>query len=343
MRERQAMTPEQLDAQLRQLSAHEKLYKRGIDPNQVTPYSSVEEADGIPRSAAVAPQHVVAGFFIKRHSRFRKYPLHRQDEIELAYMYDGSATEIVNGSTFTLKRGQMLIVDSDTVHTTLPLGENDILIVIKFSKGGMTPSFFSQLECGSIVGSFFANSISKGRAHDGYVLFHSDQSRRLSLFMKEFLCEWMEPSRYSKNMLQALFGTIVAELANVYESDITNASHGQNPALEVLTYIEKEYSCCTLKGAAEHFGMAPDSLSRMLKRETGDSFNKLLQRQRISIAKALLANTDLAVTAIGKQVGYDNMSFFYRKFKEDTELTPADYRTALGISRETNLTRQLAT
>ena len=81
----------------------------------------------------------------------------------------------------------------------------------------------------------------------------------------------------------------------------------------------------------------------MLKRETGDSFNKLLQRQRISIAKALLANTDLAVTAIGKQVGYDNMSFFYRKFKEDTGLTPADYRTALGISRETNLTRQLAT
>ena len=320
------MTPEQMDAQLRQLSAHEELYKRGIDPNQVTPYPSVAEADGIPRSAAVAPQQVVAGFYIKRHSRFREYPLHRQNEIELAYMYDGSATEIVNGSTFKLKRGQMLIVDSDTVHTTLPLGENDILIVIKLTKGGITPSFFSQLECGSIVGSFFANSISKGRAHDGYVLFHSDQSRRLSLFMKEFL-----------------FGTIVAELANVYESDITNASHGQNPALEVLTYIEKEYSCCTLKGAAEHFGMAPDSLSRMLKRETGDSFNKLLQRQRISIAKARLANTALAVTAIGKQVGYDNMSFFYRKFKEDTGLTPADYRTALGISRETNLTRQLAT
>lgn len=49
------MTPEQMDAQLRQLSAHEELYKRGIDPNQVTPYPSVAEADGIPRSAAVAP------------------------------------------------------------------------------------------------------------------------------------------------------------------------------------------------------------------------------------------------------------------------------------------------
>ena len=91
------MTPEQMDAQLRQLSAHEELYKRGIDPNQVTPYPSVAEADGIPRSAAVAPQQVVAGFYIKRHSRFREYPLHRQNEIELAYMYDGSATEIVRG------------------------------------------------------------------------------------------------------------------------------------------------------------------------------------------------------------------------------------------------------
>ncbi|VWL96541.1 Arabinose operon regulatory protein [Collinsella aerofaciens] len=325
------MTPEQLDQELRRLSEHEQLYKRGIDPNQIVPYQSVEESDGIPRSMAISQYNEISGFYIKRHSRFREYPLHRQDEIELAFMYDGSATEIVNGTSFTLRRGQILIVDSNTVHTTLPLGENDILIVVKLSKGNIAPSFFSQLEGGSIIGSFFANSISKGQAHDGYVLFHSENSRRLPLFMNEFLCEWLEPSCCTQSMLKALFNTIVAELANVYESDICGTGHGDNPALEVLTYIEKQYATCSLAEAADTFKMAPDSLSRMLKREAGSSFNKLVQRQRISVAKTLFANTDLPVTAICKQVGYDNISFFYRKFREETGMTPAAYRSSVGL------------
>ena len=321
------MTPEQMDTRLRSLSDHEKLYKLGISPDDVTPYRSIEESDGIPRSAAVGPKGMTAGFYIKRHSRFREYPLHRQNEIELAYMYAGSATEIVNGAQFVLQSGQALIVDSNTVHTTLPLGENDILIVIKLSKGSIVPSFFAQLENGSIVSSFFANSISKGKSHDGYVLFHSETSRRLPLFINEFLCEWMEPSRYGNSMLKTLFTIIVAELANVYQGSISSTKNGPNPALGVLTYIEKEYSRCTLAGAAKHFNMTTDGLSRMLKRETGSGFNKLVQRQRISVAKTLLANTDLAVTAIAKQIGYENMSFFYRKFKEETGLTPAAYRS----------------
>lgn len=326
------MTPEQLDIELRRLSEHEQLYKRGIDPNQIAPYRcAARESDGVPRSRTVSSEEENSGFYIKRHSRFREYPLHRQDEIELAYMYDGSATEIVNGTSFTLKRGQILIVDSNTTHTTLPLGENDILVVIKLVKGSIAPSFFSQLEDNSIVGSFFANSISKGQAHDGYVLFHSENSRRLPLFANEFLCEWLDPSCCERSMLKALFNTIIAELANIYKSDISHVSQRNNPALNVLTYIEKEYATCTLADAASRFGMAPDSLSRMLKRETGDSFNKLVQHQRISIAKALLANTTLSVTAIGKQVGYDNMSFFYRIFKNETRLTPAAYRANIGM------------
>ena len=42
--------------------------------------------------------------------------------------------------------------------------------------------------------------------------------------------------------------------------------------------------------------------------------------------RQLLLNSHLSVRQIALKVGYENTSFFYKKFQEDTGCTPADYR-----------------
>lgn len=328
------MTPEELDRQLRTLSEHEQLYRRGIDPDQVVPPSFIVQPDGVLRSHAIdhgtparASQPYFPHVFVKQHSRFRDYPLHQQDRVELAYVYDGTSREVVNGHVFTLTRGQVLIVDSDAVHTTLPLGEGDIRIMVQIDKDYFDSSFLARLDTGSVLATFIVNAITRGAAHDGFIVFHSEGSRRLGVFMTEFLCEWYDPSSHSTKMLNLLLELIAEELAATCERDVASgAGAHRGRALAVLRYIEKDCAACTLTKAAERFGMAPDSLSRMLKRETGQTFNQLVQRQRIAVAKALLAAGNQTVASVAEQVGYENMTYFYRIFKAATGTTPGAWR-----------------
>ena len=330
------MTPFELDQKLRSFSEHELLYRQGVDPDQVTPYRYIDQPSGVPRTSyftsdlmlhdPLAPRsHPLV--HVKQHSRFREYPLHQQNPVEMAYIYDGVSREQVGDTVIELTKGQVLIVDSDVVHTTLPLGANDIRIMIQFEKSFFDTSFLTRLDKDSVLSAFIVNAIAKGTAHDGYIVFPSETSRRLPIFMNEFLCEWFEPSPQSTEMIPCLLTLIAAELTCVYsehngESPTTHA----RPVIEVLRYLEKNYRTCTLVEAAQAFNRKPDSLSRMLKRETGQTFNQLLQAQRIAAAKTLLAAGDLPVTGVAKQVGYENMTHFYRIFTKATGISPAAYR-----------------
>ena len=333
------MTPQELDGKLRELSEHELLYRQGVDPNLLTPrdrYHEVQE-NGVLRSRPNehlqqydpnAPNSS-SPFWVRRHSRFRDYPPHQLSCVELAYVYDGTASKVVNGQTLNLERGQVLIVDSDVIHTTLPLSEDDILITVQIDKRYFDERFLPRLDSNSILGSFFLSAIAKNTSHDGYILFHSGSSRRLSVFTTEFLCEWYDPCRRHTEMLSNLFSLMASELACVYEYEYEAERGGstrQDTVLKVLREIERNCRDCSLKETARSFNMAPDSLSRLLKRETGSTFNQLVQKQRISIAKALLANGDLPVLGVAKQVGYENMTFFYRMFQRACGISPGEYR-----------------
>ena len=44
------------------------------------------------------------------------------------------------------------------------------------------------------------------------------------------------------------------------------------------------------------------------------------------MAKKLLLNTNLSIEEIAETVGYQNMNFFYKKFRKRTGKTPGDFR-----------------
>ena len=167
----------------------------------------------------------------------------------------------------------------------------------------------------------------KDAAHDGYLIFHSEKSRRLPIFMTELLCEYFDPSPRNEDMITGLLAVIAAELACVHENDVTRSYEPHSAMVpKLLRYIQSEYRTCTLKDAASAFSMAPDSISRILKREVGSTFNQLVQQQRVNIAKRLLAEGSLPVTGVARQVGYENMTHFYRLFQKSVGVSPSAYR-----------------
>lgn len=243
-------------------------------------------------------------------------------------MYSGSCVQIINDTPHMLNKGQVLLLNSDAIHTIEPLGEDDILINIYIEKDFLNTNFFNRFSSESILTSFFLNTITTGVNHNDFLIFKSENSERLELFMREFLCEWFSPSYSSNDILNSLFTIILSELLNVYQKTITSDYDffTKNPIIPILRYIEKNYQNCTLQSVAKFCNMNANYLSNLLKKQTGYSYRELVQQQRIKTAEQLLKNTKLGITEIANYVGYDNVSFFYQLFKKQCKCLPGEYR-----------------
>ena len=91
-------------------------------------------------------------------------------------------------------------------------------------------------------------------------------------------------------------------------------------------YVSEHLKDVTLKGLAKHFNYSYFSAPGLIKKCTGLGFTPYVQSVRVARAAKLLRESDLAVAEIIEQVGYQNDSFFRRKFKEAYGKTPAQYR-----------------
>lgn len=82
----------------------------------------------------------------------------------------------------------------------------------------------------------------------------------------------------------------------------------------------------TLKGAAQHFAFSPNYLGYMFKNEVGSSFNEYVTKLRMEKAKNLLQDPSKKVYEVASAIGYKDLTYFSKQFKEFTGMTAGDYR-----------------
>ena len=67
-------------------------------------------------------------------------------------------------------------------------------------------------------------------------------------------------------------------------------------------------------------------LSKLLNRETGQSFFDLLGSMRIGRAKELLADASMRIQDVAEATGFSDVAHFSRSFKRFAGCTPGEYR-----------------
>jgi two-component system response regulator YesN len=96
---------------------------------------------------------------------------------------------------------------------------------------------------------------------------------------------------------------------------------------QVKHYIDLRYSQpIRLEEVAERFYLHPVYLSMVFKESMGETFQDYLKRLRMERAKQLLSSTKYRIDRIAGMIGYDNAKYFYKVFKKEIGLTPAEYR-----------------
>lgn len=85
----------------------------------------------------------------------------------------------------------------------------------------------------------------------------------------------------------------------------------------------------TVEDLAKIFGYNPKYLGRLFSLREGCSVRQFCNKIKIRKAKELLAETDLCIADIARQVGFDYVTYFDRVFQEYALLTPRAYRLAV--------------
>ncbi len=95
-----------------------------------------------------------------------------------------------------------------------------------------------------------------------------------------------------------------------------------------LEYIRKNASepHLSLSDVAEHVYVSQWHLSKLLNRETGQSFFDLLGGIRIGQARDLLEDPLLRIHEVAERTGYSDVAHFSKSFKRYTGMTPGEYR-----------------
>lgn len=81
---------------------------------------------------------------------------------------------------------------------------------------------------------------------------------------------------------------------------------------------------------AEAFGLTPQYLSKLFKKQTGETLITYINQQKIKVARELLLRTTLSIKQISIFSYFKNEKQFFFQFKKLTGATPSHYRQIYG-------------
>ena len=81
-----------------------------------------------------------------------------------------------------------------------------------------------------------------------------------------------------------------------------------------------------LNSMCQHFGYDSSYTSKLIKKYSGKTFKQLVMDERMQVASILLKNNDMPIYDIAREVGFNNLTSFYKKFEEYNHCTPQEYR-----------------
>lgn len=94
-------------------------------------------------------------------------------------------------------------------------------------------------------------------------------------------------------------------------------------------YVSENIRRRIMRGnAAAYLGIAPEYLSRIIRKEFGCSFSQYVLRKKTEEICAELLASDAPVCSVAAGFGFDNIKYFYQLFARQTGYTPGEYRRA---------------
>jgi AraC-like DNA-binding protein len=266
----------------------------------------------------------------KKHTEFLKTykPFwHFHPEIELVYVNKGNGKRHIGNHLSYFNNSQLLLIGSNLPHNgfTDRLTTNGSETLIQFKPDFLGATFFEVPEMEAIKKLF-------ERAKKG-LLFGSETKKKLGSKIESLTTQ--EGFQKIVVLLE-----ILHELATVEDYKILNADgfafeaqpQDSSKVDVIFGYINEHFKeQIRLDEIADVVSMTVPAFCRFFKKTTGKTFTKLVNEYRVVHATKLLAESQMSITDIAFECGFNNFSHFNKLFKEFTGKSASKYRGEMKL------------
>ncbi len=248
---------------------------------------------------------------------------HWHKAIELMYIVEGDVLVSVDEEKHVMKTGEIVICSSRQIHYFTSLCESSKMSFVIFDE-----DILDKLD---LTGDFSINFLSKSKMLE---LGMTDEVINELYYCFQKICEEKERRKiYYHRVVEGYLYVLMVNLLR-YVNNLPRKGEKRllnKGMLDILkraiSYIESNYaSQVTLDHLAWTLGVSPFYLSRLLRQTTGKSFKAYLNYVRVTQAKILMCNTNNTVLEVAMTTGFNNVRTFNRVFKENTGMTPSEFR-----------------
>ena len=264
---------------------------------------------------------------------FRSLYNHWHKEMEIICIDQGSGLARLNRETLRLKEGDLLIVNSGVLHGI----KSDSRHILYYRSVVFDLSFLAG-PAGDLCQEKVISLLMENRAEFTHLITrsHENYGNIFHLFCEIHQCHKDKPPFYYMKLKGLFYGLFYEMLAGNYIIT-TDAEQNRNllSIKKVLDYISAHYreplSVKELSGLSNY---SEFYFMKLFKQYTGKTAAAYLNDYRLEKAKSLLLHTDASVTDIALDVGFNNTSYFIKKFQEANQLSPSQ------ISQKNVITEQ---
>ena len=269
-----------------------------------------------------------ASLLVKKHLEFLKTNTpfwHFHPEIELVYVNKGKGKRHIGNHISYFNNSQLVLIGSNLPHIGYidRLTTNGSETLIQFLPDFLGKDFFKIPEMAAIATLF-------ERAKKG-IRFNIEIKQRIGAKIEKLID--LEGANRITSFIE-----ILNDLATTNDYTLLNANgfafeairQDSNKIEIIYSHINDNFKeHITLDEVSNLVSMTVPAFCRYFKKSTGKTFTKLVNEYRVVHATKLLAESNMSITNISFECGFNNFSHFNKLFKEFTGKSASIYRSEM--------------
>ena len=261
-------------------------------------------------------------YHIENAGRSFQIPVHWHDEFEIIYVRSGFLTVSISGESYIGKTGEAFVVSPGNLH--LMGAQTGTVDYYTF----LFPLKYISFRTDDMLDEKLLEPLNSGH------LMICPRVKDTAKELCEQLIEIYEAKKdESESKIATQVRTKIILLQFILEMwkkgfVIENDTSGRNTVeKEMVSYIQQNFTGkISLREFGEQFHLSEKYISRYFKEQFHITLSQYVTYLRLEHAKQLLQDTDIPVTDVAMQSGYQNVSYFIRSFKKTYGVSPLKYR-----------------
>ncbi len=261
-------------------------------------------------------------YHIANVKRSFQIPVHWHDEFEIIYVKSGFLTVSISGENYIGKPGDAFVVSPGNLHFMGSQTGNVDYFTFLF------PLKYISFRTDDILDDKLLEPL-----NSGHLMISPEIEDTVKEQCEQLVEIYGAKKEESQSKITAQIKTKIILLQFILELwkkgfIVENDTGGKNTVeKEMVSYIQQNFTGkILLKEFGEQFHLSEKYISRYFKEHFHITISQYVTYLRLEHAKQLLQDTDIPVTEVAMQSGYQNVSYFIRSFKKTYGMSPLKYR-----------------